>query len=86
MKDRFKKLAGRLKTFVEVWKIWLFFTALLFGTNGAQMYANSEPEPVNSVVSAPEPVREPTKTIIIHKSDNEYVDRKLEEHKTGAQH
>ena len=81
-----KKLFAKLKTLFDAYKMWLFFTAILFGTNGAQMYANSEPEVEKVAVQRQTPPEKPTKTIIIHKSDNEYVDRKLEEHKTGAQH
>ena len=84
-----KNLFAKLKTFFDAYKMYVFFMALLFGTNGAQMYVHSEPEkagpPIEKVKPvAINPVR--TETIIIHKSDNEYVDRKLEEHKTGAQH
>lgn len=77
-----KKIYAKLKMVFDTWKMWLFVAAL-FGTNGAQMYVNSEPvEPV-PVKSA---LVEPKKTIIIHKVDNGYCDRKLNEHKKGAQH
>ena len=78
-----KKLFGHIKSFVDIWKIWIFFAALLFGTNGAQFIANSA---IVEPAEAKKALVEPKKTVIIHKSDNEYVDRKLEEHKTGAQH
>ena len=77
-----KKLFGHLKSFVDIWKVWIFFAALLFGTNGAQMYANIEAEP------APEKqaIKPEQKTTIIYKPDNSYCDKQLNEHKTGAQH
>ncbi len=82
-----KKLFSHIKSFVDIWKVWIFFAALLFGTNGAQMYVHSEPEKAGPPIEKAKPVAVgPQKTIVIHKSDNEYVDRKLEEHKTGAQH
>jgi len=82
-----KKLFAKLKTLFDAYKMWLFFMALLFGTNGAQMYANSEPEKVGPPIEKVKPVAVgPQKTIIIHKVDNSYCDDKLNEHKTGAQH
>lgn len=92
MKDRFKKLVDRLKTFVEAGKIWLFFIAL-FGTNamqaGVQEYVRSEPEPVIKPVAV-KPVEKPQKATIIYKTDIELVKKliaeELNDHKTGAQH
>jgi len=80
-----KKLFGHIKSFVDIWKVWIFFAAILFGTNGAQMYANSEPASEKQVktVSTPSNLQ---KTVIIHKVDNSYCDKQLNEHKTGAQH
>ena len=77
-----KNLFAKLKTFFDAYKMYVFFTALLFGTNGAQMYANNQSEPVEQATTA----SAPQKTIIIHKADNSYCDKKLDEHKTGAQH
>jgi len=82
IKERF----NQVKTFIDAWKIWLFFLAL-FGTNavqyGVQDYAQSEKAGIVKQIIKAKP---PQKTIIIHKVDNEYCDRKLNEHKTGAQH
>ena len=80
-----KKLFAKVKAFIDIWKMWLFFGALLFGTNGAQFYAHSEPTSEKPAKTVSTPIK-PQKTVIIHKVDNEYCDRKLEEHKTGAQH
>ena len=83
-----KKLFDKLKLFIDTWKIWLFVAAL-FGTNGAQMYAHSELEKESYKAEkvkpvAINPVR--TKTIIIHKADNSYCDKLINEHKNGSQH
>jgi hypothetical protein len=82
-----KKLFDKIKTFIDAWKIWLFFTALLVGSNGAQMYVHSEPEPTSEepekIVSTPSNLQ---KTIIIHKVDNEYCVKILNDHKTGVLH
>ena len=76
-----KKLFARLKNLFDAYKMWLFFTAILFGTNGAQMYVHSEPEkaglPIEKVKPvAIKPVR--TKTIIIYKLDKEYCKKLIE--------
>lgn len=75
------KLYAKLKTGFDAYKMYVFFMALLFGTNGAQMYANHEPETV-------EPVAEIVKsqTTITYKTDNSYCDKKMNEHTTGSQH
>jgi len=78
-----KKLFGHIKSFVDIWKVWIFFAALLFGTNGAQMYANSETEKPAETVSTPSNLQ---KTIIIRKVDNSYCDKKINEHENGSRH
>ena len=81
-----KRLFGHLKSFVDIWKVWIFFAALLVGTNGAQIAANYEPKldkPTGKPVIASKP------TIIkqiIYKTDKEYCKKLLNDHKTGAQH
>jgi len=89
MKPLFDRVFGRLKALFDVYKMWIFFIALI-GTNGGQQLYYHEPEkPVineKPIVKAKPTVIKPQKTIIIHKVDNEYCDRKLNEHKTGAQH
>ena len=83
-----KERLNQVKAFIDVWKIWLFFLAL-FGTNamqaGVQEYVRSEPTSDKPVKTVSTPTK-PQKTIIIHKADNEYCDRKLKEHETGSQH
>lgn len=85
-----KNLFAKIKTFIDVWKMWLFFAALLAGTNGAQMYVNSEPEKAGPQTEKVEPEKIETvelqKTIIIHKTNNEYCDKKLLEHEKGVLH
>jgi len=78
-----KKLFGHIKSFVDIWKVWIFFAALLFGTNGAQMYANSETEKPAKTVST---ISKPQKTVVIHKVDNSYCDKKINEHENGSRH
>ena len=78
-----KKLFAKLKTFIDVWKMWLFFGALLASTNGAQMYVNSEPEKTPKTASTPIKLQ---KTVIIRKVDNEYCKDLLKEHETGDRH
>jgi len=81
MKLKLKEWLGKLKTFIDAWKIWLFFLAL-FGTNGIQAglqeYVRAEPEkPVveeKPIVKA----KPPQKTIIIHKVDNSYCEKLIE--------
>jgi hypothetical protein len=82
-----KKLFDKLKAFIDVWKIWIFILAL-FGTNGAQMYVHSEADPIiEPVIEKPiVKAKPPIKTIIIHKADNEYCDKILNDHKTSSQH
>ncbi len=81
-----KKLFGHIKSFVDIWKVWIFFAALLFGTNGAQMYANSGEKPTLKAVQSVKPATKPLKTTIIHKVDNSYCDRKIAEHENGSRH
>jgi len=79
-----KKFLAKLKYLIDTYKMWIFIVAI-FGTNGAQMYANSEPtfeKPAETVST----ISKSQKTIIIRKVDNEYCDRKLNEHRTGSQH
>ncbi len=74
-----KHLFAKLKTFFDAYKMYVFFMALLFGTNGAQMYANHEPEPVaEPVVEKPIGIVKPQKPIIIYKLDKEYCKKLIE--------
>jgi len=86
IKERF----NHIKTFVDIWKVWIFFAALLFGTNGAQMYVHSEPEKAGLPIKKVKPVAtnpaRTQKTIIIHKTDNSYCDKKINEHENGSRH
>ena len=87
-----KKLFDKIKLFIDTWKIWLFVAAL-FGTNGAQMYVNSDPieekDPLKAVHVAKSPTK-PLKTIIIHKVDNGYCDKlikaELKKHFDSSRH
>ena len=80
-----KKLFAKLKTFIDVWKMWLFFGALLAGTNGAQMYVNSERTSEKTAKTASTPIK-PQKTVIIRKVDNKACKDLLKEHETGDRH
>ena len=79
-----KNVYTKLKMAFDTWKMWIFVAAL-FGTNGTQLYMNSEPasEKPAKTASTPSNLQ---KTIIIRKVDNEYCDKKLQEHKIGALH
>ena len=86
-----KKLFARLKNIFDAYKMWLFFTAILFGTNGAQMYANSEPEKAGPPIEKVKPVAiGPQKTIIIYKLDKEYckklIETELQKHYDSSRH
>ena len=72
-----KKLFAKLKTFFDAYKMYVFFMAVLFGTNGAQMYANHEPtsEKPAKTVSTPS---KPQKTVIIYKIDKAAVKKLIE--------
>ena len=82
-----KKLFARLKNIFDAYKMWLFFTAILFGTNGAQMYANSEPEKPAETASTP---AKPQKSVIIYKLDKEYckklIETELQKHYDSSRH
>jgi hypothetical protein len=83
-----KKLLGQIKTFIDAWKMWLFFAALI-GTNAGQQIYYSEPEkPIEKTA-----IIKPTnlqKTVIIHKFDTGFVKKlikqELDKHKNGSQH
>jgi len=77
-----KKFLAKLKYIIDTYKMWIFIVAI-FGTNGAQMYANSE---IAEPVASEKVVVEPIKTIIIHKVDNSYCDKKINEHENGSRH
>jgi len=88
-----KKLFDKIKTFIDAWKIWLFFLAL-FGTNGIQagLHAyHDEPKELEIIpISEAKPA---TKTIIkeiIREADNEFCEKlikqKLNEHEKGRWH
>jgi len=79
-----KKLFAKLKTLIDTYKIWVFVVAI-FGTNGAQMYASYEPEPVETVKIA-EPAKPSVKTTVIHKTDNRYCEDLINKHERGSQH
>ena len=83
-----KKLFAKLKTLFDAYKMYVFFMALLFGTNGAQMYANSEPEkPIGKpVITKPSEKTAIIKPVIIYKPDNSYCDKKLNDHENGELH
>ena len=75
------KLYARLKTGYDAYKMYVFFMALLVGTNGTQLYVNHEPEPVEPVADIVK-----SQTTVIYKTDNSYCDKKMKEHNTGEQH
>lgn len=77
-----KKLFDKLKLFIDAWKMWLFF-GVLIGSNAGQQLYYSEPEKEKSVEVAKTST---PKTIIIHKSDNSYCDKLINEHRNGSQH
>ena len=83
-----KKLFDKIKLFIDAWKMWLFF-GVLVGTNAGQQIYYSEPieekEPLKAVRVAKSPTK-PLKTIIIHKVDNGYCDKLINDHKNGSQH
>jgi len=81
-----KKLYAKFKTGFDAYKMYVFFMALLFGTNGAQMYVNHEPEPVEPLAVKPVANVVKSQTTIIYKTDNSYCDKKMNEHTTGSQH
>ena len=83
-----KKLFDRIKLFIDAWKMWLFF-GVLVGTNAGQQIYYSEPieekEPLKAAFVAKSPTK-PPETIIIHKVDNSYCDKLINDHKNGSQH
>ncbi len=80
-----KKVFDKLKAFIDVWKIWLFLAALI-GTNGAQMFANSESAKVGPPIEIVKPIAEPQKTTIIYKFDKKYCDELVESHINSNRH
>jgi len=85
-----KKLFDKIKLFIDTWKMWLFFCALV-GTNAGQQIYYSKPaeKPVveKQAIIKPASLQ---KTIIIHKFDNELakklIKQELDKHKNGSQH
>ncbi len=80
----------KVKEFYDLWKMWIFFSALLVGTNGAQLYTNHEPE--QHVPSDIEKHGKPAKIIkqIIYKTDKFYCDKQIaiafEKHLNSSSH
>ncbi len=70
----------KVKEFYDIWKMWLFFSALLVGTNGAQLYSNHEPELDQHIPADIEKHGKPAKIIkqIIYKTDNFYCDKQID--------
>ncbi|MCK5236070.1 MAG: hypothetical protein KAR06_03710 [Deltaproteobacteria bacterium] len=82
-----KKAFDKIKAFIDVWKIWLFFIALI-STNGMQAgFHYSEPEKPIGKPAIAKPTEKPTIIKqIIYKPDNSYCDKKLNDHENGELH
>lgn len=86
-----KKLFDKIKAFIDVWKIWLFFGALI-GTNAGQQIYYSEPVIEKPAIAKTIEKRAPEtkKTIIIHKVDTKLVKKlikqELQKHFDSSRH
>lgn len=84
----FKEAFSKIKMWFDAYKMWVFFAGLLVSTNGAQMYANSEPEveEVAPVQVVEKTIVKPGKTVVIHKVDNSYCDKLMNDHIGSNRH